>query len=390
MITLADGSVAEVKSLTLGGNGISAFAGLNGPASSAQAIGFELTGVDFALAVFTPDEAQTDLAGINWLTLSASATGFNLLGIPGLTVSGGPLRIALNQVFGLADGVDANNWVVDYSSESMTVLTGPSSTEIFDFDGADGELLEVGGALTVTVGDFFHVSGEFAFRKSLATVKLADGSALNADLLTIGGYDLTAFAGVNGPADSGNAIGLSLTGVEFALAMFSEHLAAGDTTTVPGRWLSLRATAGTASFVGVSGITISTKDVVIEVNRQLGLADGDTPNVVDFKDSPFAVTTGVEKTMELDFDGADGELLRARGRLTISLYGFVEMKGNLAFSRSTDTVTLNDGSQVEVNQLTLGASDLDVFAGVAVNGKPSLGFNLGGVDLALVIQSSKH
>ncbi|MCY2993617.1 MAG: LEPR-XLL domain-containing protein, partial [Planctomycetota bacterium] len=51
----------------------------------------------------------------------------------------------------------------------------------------------------LSVADFFHLQGQVAVEKSTTTLKLADGTTVATDLLTLGGSDLTAFAGVNGP-----------------------------------------------------------------------------------------------------------------------------------------------------------------------------------------------
>ncbi|MDP1579136.1 MAG: hypothetical protein Q8M02_02585, partial [Candidatus Didemnitutus sp.] len=360
-VTLADGSEVLVKSLTIGGNNLSAFVGINGPASSAQARGFSLTGLNFALGLFTPDKSQTALAGRSWQTLSATATGFTVLGLPSMTVSGTDLFVSLNRALGTPVGVDADATVIHYADAPLVVTTSTTTTISFDFNGARGQVREFGGNLTLSVGSFFHLSGHLAFTRSLVTVKLADNTDLVADTLTVGGRDLTAFAGVNGPGNSANAIGLTLTGVEFALALFSEKLAVGDTTTIPARWLALRATATNVAFVGITGVTLSASDLEVGINRQLDLGIGQSANVIDFATTTVAVRTSATTSLSLNFAGTAGQFTEARGRLQISLFGFLQFSGGLAFSRSDGSVRLSDGTDVAVDRLTLGGSGIDAF-----------------------------
>ncbi|MEI7538178.1 MAG: hypothetical protein WCJ76_13245, partial [Comamonadaceae bacterium] len=90
----------------------------------------------------------------------------------------------------------------------------------------------------------------------------------------------------------------------------------------------------------------------------------------------LSVVTGPTTTMELTMDGAKGKLLQASGALTLDVYGFFAVQGNLAIEKSTSSVTLNDSvvaadgtvtkpaSQVTVDLLTIGGSKLSAFAGL--------------------------
>ena len=87
---------------------------------------------------------------------------------------------------------------------------------------ASSTLLEVAiGNANVSVGGFVQISGNVAVHMDTQSVKPTGESALTADLLTIGGSDLSAFAGYSGGTDY--AIGLQLSGVDFALALMSEE-----------------------------------------------------------------------------------------------------------------------------------------------------------------------
>ena len=98
------------------------------------------------------------------------------------------------------------------------------------------ELIEASGSLSLGVFGFFYLGGNFAFTKTTDTVTLSDGTSQPVSLLTVGASNVNAFAGINGPyilSDNGTpsnyaddtvntgAIGLSLHGVNFGLAMMS-------------------------------------------------------------------------------------------------------------------------------------------------------------------------
>ena len=303
-LTIDDNTDVNVDLLTIGGNNVSAFAGLNG--GTLQALGLSLTGVEFALALLSEKTG----AHRQWVSLQATADDVSFVGIDGITVSVDTLSIEINR--------DDDDSLVNYAAQSLTVITGPSTDLTFNMDGEDGELLRASGNLTLELFNFFYVNGGFAIEKSSETVKVYkddgnllttdDNTNVDVDLLTIGGYNVSAFAGMNGPASNADALGLSLTGVEFALALLSEK------TGTQRQWLSLQGTADDVSFVGIDGITVSVDTLSIEVNH--AAADGSLVNYAAMLPL-FAVATGPGGTdLTFDLDAEDGEVLRASGNLT--------------------------------------------------------------------------
>jgi hypothetical protein len=55
------------------------------------------------------------------------------------------------------------------------------------------------GDIAVRAGDFFEVSGSVGIERRSQQVTLADGTEIRVDTLTVGGEDLYAFAGIQGP-----------------------------------------------------------------------------------------------------------------------------------------------------------------------------------------------
>ena len=79
----------------------------------------------------------------------------------------------------------------------------------FELDGGLGQLTRARATVDVNLFDFFSVAGSFEFVQSQGQeVKLSDGSTLDANLLTLGGADVQAFAGLK--FDDGESVGLAL------------------------------------------------------------------------------------------------------------------------------------------------------------------------------------
>jgi hypothetical protein len=204
--------------------------------------------------------------------------------------------------------------------------------------------VEVSGA-DVVVGDFFRVSGDFAFVSDRATVKLAadtDGTAVNeaqvglsVDLLTLGGAGLDARIGVAGGPE------LVLGGVSFGMALMSAQNDASR------RWTSVQAQASQVSLSGLAGITVSGQSLAFALNQAESVGDA----VVDYGTgrTVLAVSTGVSSSLALSMDGARGELLQASGQVSLDLFGFFRAAGSFAFERGAQSVTLADGSVVDAD-----------------------------------------
>ena len=169
---------------------------------------------------------------------------------------------------------------------------------------------------------------------------------MDVDALTIGGSGIDIFVGINGDAeDRSQRVGLELNEVEFGLALLSEKPAAPAPAPAPGpapapatlrKWTALQARAGSVEVVGIDGLTLSVEELLVNVNQ----ASVGAP-VIDFKSDTLDVkTSSAGDTITLDMDGARGALIEAAGYLTLNVFGFVQVEGNLAFTKSTESVTL--------------------------------------------------
>ncbi|MFC1891296.1 beta strand repeat-containing protein, partial [Thermodesulfobacteriota bacterium] len=155
------------------------------------------------------------------------------------------------------------------------------------------------------------------------------------------------------------------------------------------KWTSLKASVGSVGFVGIDGLTVRADNLMVAINQRSGQITGvpgpplpgtSTPTLtdflntamVDFESSPLDVKTGSGDNdfITFDFAGSNGNLLEAAGSVTIDVFGFFYVSGNFAFVKKTETIQLYDtqegssGESVEVDLLTVGASNVNAFAGV--------------------------
>ena len=156
----------EVDSLTLGGSDLDAFVGINGGTS--DAVGLELTGVEFGLALLNNQSLM-------WRSLEASAATADFIGIEAVTIAADTLSVRINQAA-------TDNSLVDYASQGLEIVTGSSSTTTLSMAASLGELLEVSGNFDVDLLSFFQVSGSFALSKSTTSITLADTTTGDATL----------------------------------------------------------------------------------------------------------------------------------------------------------------------------------------------------------------
>ncbi|MDD5216296.1 MAG: hypothetical protein PHQ03_12295, partial [Methylococcales bacterium] len=334
-VTLSDNSKVQTDAITFGGAKVNAFAGLNG--NSDAKMGFELADLDFGLALFSEQKNTAH----QWVSLQATAEKVGFVGIDGFAVSAKKLAINYNQA-------DEKGIVVDYAAQPFEIATGSENASItLDMDGSQGALIQAVGQLDINVMDFFQVSGEFAFEKSTQEVTLSDQSKATTDLLTVGGHNVSAFAGLNG--GSADKMGLEVKNIDFALALLT------DQKDVQRRWLSLKTNAGAAAFVGVEGLTVAANNLFVEVNQSIG------------KDSDVTVS-------------ATGQKIVTEKTNTILKLNVTDSAGEIEFSykNQSATVNLNQSDKLLASQIKL---KFESFAGIGqgnvkVSGTKTAGFSI--------------
>src|SRR5207253_9912182 len=108
------------------------------------------------------------------------------------------------------------------------------------------------------------LNGHFAIEKqgrvSLTVTDGATPEAVQVERLTIGASHVNAFAGINGPASNPGALGLSLTDVDFALALMKVAAPAAPAAATHLRRSAARtASGGSASIIGDDRLTAAAR-----------------------------------------------------------------------------------------------------------------------------------
>ena len=362
-VTLDDGTLVTANVQRIGGHDVTAFAGLNG--GSADQLGLSLNGVDFAEVVVT-DQAD---ASRSWTAFKANAGSIAITGLPSITASSSDLTVEVNRPAG--DGT-----LIDFSVQPLEVATGPGSSKTLDMDGHLGSLDRAFGQVTLDVAGFFHVVGDLSFEKSIRTVTLSNGQSVVVDMLSLGGTDLDAFAGLNG--GSSEAVGLNLSGVDFGVALMANRANHSQ------KFTAVSASAQNVGFVGLNDLAVSGENIAVAINRSSGASDV----VVDFAASPVTIPVG-SGTQTLAIDGSLGAVTQASGHLSFDVANFLSVEGDFAIRKSESAITLSDQSKLTTDLLTVGATGVTAFAGLNGGTPDAIGFGLSGVEFGLVMASQK-
>jgi len=358
-ISLSDSTTVNVDMLTMGMLNVNAFAGVN-PESDTDKIGFDLTGVDLALVLMT--ETQGDR---KWTSLQASSETANFVGIEEFNVTASVMYVQINTAA-------SDLTLADFKVQPLEINVGTESL-IFEIDGSLGNLTEISGAVTLNISDFFLFDGEVAFSKSSTIVTLTNDSEVEVDVLSVGMNSASFFVGLDG--NEIDKTGFNLTNANFAISLISEK------STPANSWMSLKATSSDASFEGIDDITIVAEDVSVEINRTT--AD----NFIDFEKTLIEVKTSTSQSIQMDMEG---EVTKLNANVDLELFDFFGINGGFAFEKSSETLKLDNGSEVEVDLLTLGANDVNAFAGLNYGKSDEIGFVLSGVNLALALMNEKN
>ncbi|GAG46424.1 unnamed protein product, partial [marine sediment metagenome] len=212
----------------------------------------------------------------------------------------------------------ANDEEINFAASDLDGDTNPDQVHVVDIGGGnsveidfEGDLLRVGGTIGIEIDGFVYLSSDFAFEKSddpvTVTLSDVDSTEVLVEVMTIGATDVTAFAGVNGPADQDGAMGLSMSGIDIGLVLMKvsdpDNLHPEDTRS----WMALKAEVDDISFIGIDDLTISLTDFAVLFNRASGDDNGAANYAVDFAASgAYSIDVGDGEAIEIDF--ADGIL----------------------------------------------------------------------------------
>src|SRR5688572_7251382 len=279
---------------------------------------------------WSSDVCSSDLrtaGGISYTGLQLTVGSASLVGIPGITATVTAGKVNVNTSSDLAR--------LDWES------AGAGSTPLFGIDIASTTEVEVAGTLGLSIGGFVVAAGGF----SLVKQTVAGGTVDGADALVVTLTGVSVFAGVGGSLSAANVvtpgtIGVSASGINATLAIV--RTAGGVSYT------GLQLTVGSASLVGIPGITATVTAGKVNVNTS------SDPARLDWK------TAGAGSTPLFGLEIADTTQVEVAGTLGLSIGGFVVAAGGFSLVKQTVAGGAVDGASA----LVVTLSGVSVFAGV--------------------------
>jgi Ca2+-binding RTX toxin-like protein len=315
----------KATTITLAASNVNVFIGVNGGAANPNALGLSLTSVNLGAVIMSPATGillafQTFLP--KFYAIKGTAATATLVGVPEITASATNVEVDINSGFwskklsaipGLP--IPTVNFQTSFPISSTNtavgfeVPTGGTAPIRIDFNqrlihaSATNITLQLSnfvyfsGSLNLDIGDLQRVTMLTGFPSAVLGVidgipgikqafeglvagAGAAGLTISSDYSTISGLEVrsmklglgnaTAFVGIGGPPDSSHpyAVGLTATGVDFAMALMSPTLSAlpGFEKFLP-KFYSVKAHVGSATVVGLTGfLTFTCRDIDITVN----------------------------------------------------------------------------------------------------------------------------
>jgi hypothetical protein len=352
----------------------------------------------------------------SWLALTGTIASASFEGLPGIGLEVLAVGIEINRASGTLDP--------DGPGATAPIAALPIDfRSAFDLDrnGVRGEpqdRVTVGGTTFELAGEAFRATGTvrldlfglvsgvvgFGFEQRTVDVDLdgngttdLDDARLTTLALRILGDDGDASNGVEGLFVGAAGVGFTVDAGTLAIAALTPKAPAPGTTppaTPDARsWLAVSANLTNGRFTGIEGLSLGILSLDVEINRGTDAAALDWTRAVDtdptgtFASTPVAIRVGNGVGFdELAVDYAT-ERLRASGRVTLDLLGFVT--GTVGFSFETRKVDVDlDGGPFapsptgDLDEATLTLLSLeveDVFVGVP----GGVGFRVGAGSLAL-------
>jgi hypothetical protein len=369
-LLLSDGStiIADYTVIS-GSDDINVFVGINGPANTESAMGFELQEVNFALV-----KMDSTVDDRSWSTVKAFASKVGLVNIPDFDISVDTLNVEINIE---NNGSDI---VADFSENPLIINNGLEYDITIDFDGDMGSFVKAEGEIRFNIADYFTGSGTIEVATQKENLILNIDEIIETDILTLAGTDVGGFAGYGYPDNTDNSMGFILNDVDFGMAYARPSDNADNRS-----WIAFDGTAGYVGFQGPENIEVSGSDILVAMNLS-----SDDNAFADFSQKPLNIDLGDSNEVTFNFDGDLGQIMKLEGGFDLSIHDFFQANGQMAFEHYTRDFTLADQSTVETALFTAGAIEMDVFAGIGPkNSDNALGFAVDQADFGLALITPK-
>ena len=368
-----------------------------------DATGFFVNNANLSLAIAsvtdaTPNNPATDKR--RWTGLAANVDGLLPVGLPaGFELQVRNLEVRFNTASG-NDGAGHDATRINWSD--LVADTNPLNA----LDAAT--VLAVSGDITIDLGGYVLVAGEFAVSKTTPTdVDLtADLQDVDVDLLRIDLTNVDLFVGAGGVFDTTNPDDYAVVATDDVATGFLVHgadlnLAIASVTDAPAadkrRWTGLAANVDGLGPVGLpAGFELQVRNLEVRFNTASG-NDGAGHDATRINWSDLVADTNPLNALDA------ATVLAVSGDITINLDGYVLVAGEFAVSKTTPTdVDLTaDLQDVDVDLLRIDLTNVDLFVGaggvfdttnpddyaVVATDDVATGFLVHGADLYLAIAS---
>ncbi|MEH6445635.1 MAG: calcium-binding protein, partial [Oceanospirillaceae bacterium] len=377
------------------GSNLNAFVGMGSPyfgTGETDAVGLYASDVDFAFVNFRNDDYKLQ-------TLQLDIEEAGLVGMEGVleaTLSG--VTVALNsgkETAGIA--TPYVNYKESFGDDGMILSTLGGDSVALKFE----DKLEIAARVEnahINMAGFLELDGSLAFSKgttyelvAVDTGALADFGAPETiihdiEVMTIGGSNLTGFAGVGGSTDG---VGLKLDSTTFGVAVMKASGFAG--LSLPQQvkdnmptYFAAKATIESAELIGMDSI-LEARVEGVEININTSMTTLIPANAALFLPMPHVdfqhiINTNPitgnwdEQGLKIDTGDDDNpvyldfgdEIIQAKVEyFQGDLAGVMQVAGSMAFTkRGSETVTLSNGDTRTVTSLSLGMTDVYGFVGV--------------------------
>ncbi len=355
-LTLSDESTISTDIFTIGASDVNSFLGLD--RTSADKLGFDVVGAEFALA-FINDEADNTYTG-----LGLEATSASVVGIDDFTLSATNIFANKNSS-NRDDGI-----VIDFAAANLDIRTSSNTIYTLNKEGIEGGSYDVSLTGDLKVGEIFETTGDFSVAmEATHEIVLAgdEATTVNTSMMAFAAVDLDILIG-------SEDFGIDVIDTDFAMAYFNS-LEDGDSR----KWLNIESTTSTIDLKGLpQEITIEPTDIGVYINQ--GLGDGNE-SVVNLSGDNAVEIGGIL----LDNDGAKGEQVTVDVTAKLAVDDYLYLEGDFSIEKLQKNLTLSDSTSVDTNIFTFGGDDVSLFAGLNRTKDDELGLNVTNADFAIAV-----
>jgi hypothetical protein len=303
----------------------------------------------------TPSDPPTDRR--KWTGLAATVGTITIVGLSDqYTLAANRIQILANWVSNGEQSTPKADWSVLFPDPNQPLHDVAPETEY-----------SISGSITVDLNGFVRATGGFTYEKTtLENVDLyGDGKTLGLDLLQIRMQNVSLFAGTGaefdlatGEIDTSKASGFLVDDASLSLAFATVTDPTPENPATDHRkWTGIAASAGRVDVVGLpSEFVIRLEDL-----RVISNTAKNGPTTI----SPISWSRVISDVSD-PLHGVAGETsLEVTGQITLFLSDFVQFRGGVALSTSSNIEVRPAGSSTTrtVNALTMGLNNLNVFVG---------------------------